>query len=239
MRGKEKIEINDMIVSKKANEIAEQDDWFKSILSRHPNILIKIDAVDFKDQAYILAGPFAKRFAYVEISHSTEDLQTPEEQSSSIRKHTIESVIFWPYALREKIFKAFGQSCQFWFNKDLKTSISDLDISEGASTDGFVYCSECSLFATTEKGIKKLFSPLSEYEYEKGLKELEPKILQYIEEAEKTIPTTKKPYRVYVCGNDDASWSKTFSTIEECKLLLEDLHNYGADAMLEQMVFTN
>jgi len=227
-----------MIVSKKANEIAEQDEWFKSILSRDKNILF-IDAVDFKDQAYILAGPFAERFAYVEISQSTKDLQTPEEQAYSIRKDTIDSIIFWPYKFQEKIKKSVGNSSQHWFNKTLGYSISDLDIQEGASTEGYTYSGDCSLFATTEKGLKKLFSPLTSSEYEEGLKELEPKILQYIDEAEKVCPTTKKPYRVYVCGNDDASWSKTFATIEECKLLLEDLHNYGADAMLEQMVFTN
>ena len=230
-----------MMITKIALDLAEKDSWFKSIMSK-TKPTVYVDAINFRDEAYVLAGPFCEKYAYAEITdHSQDkDLKSEKELENFIRKDTRDTLIFWPYKYQQKIKDAFGTGCDYWYSEEKGDSISQFDIETGTHPQSYKKTgSKCSLFATSEKGIKKLFSPLSEDEYQDGLKQLESKIERYITDALETCPTKEKPFKVYVCGNDDASWSKTFATLDECKLLIMDLHDYGASAMSEQMTFTN
>lgn len=56
-------------------------------------------------------------------------------------------------------------------------------------------------------------------------------------------PTAEKPFVLYICGNDDSSWSKFFSTAHDAKLELNLLEYYQPlswDIITERkFIFTN
>lgn len=198
-----------------------------------------VDAVNFGDDAYFLAGPFNGLYGLVYIKkriNAKPISQLNEATNNSFRK----SPIFYPYVLRSKIEAMHGQAADFWWNNGTRRSLSSIDIQAGASTDGYAFDGkQCSLFANTEEGIKLLFSALTDIDWLEAEKALAANIEEAQNEAERTCMHAEKPYRVHLQGTDDTSYGRVFSTMEDAKQLLADLHKYGFSAVHEQMFFTN
>lgn len=221
----------------------------QDIISQHPyyapsnhssDILIVLDAIKFSDEdASRLAGPFLNNYGLVYIEYNPNSLPISEQHAETLQ-HCLTSHTCFPYQYQKKIEDKFGKSSEFWYNNELKQSLSDIDIRLGADTTGYTKRDAiCSLFARTELGWKELLSALTEDEQETCLQYATKQAEEWCNDDEYCIDCKERPYTVYLCGNDDASWTKAFSTVQDALMLIVDLQQYGFSVVDNQMYFTN
>lgn len=200
-----------------------------------------IDAVDFGKDAYFLAGPFLEKFGLVYIRFEHKALPFKKLRQYSV-ENMYESTCWMPHQVKVKVEAAFGSATEFYFKrKPAFKSISGLDVAAGKfdlrkweKSDNL-----CQLFWNTHKGRAKVDAVLDgmdKYWWDEHVRSYAEKF-----EAEdlKTLPCAERPYSVILQGSDDASWTRTFATLKEAELLLEDLKKYGQSVVSEQMTFTN
>jgi len=228
-----------MIITKEAEYIINKHPYFK----RNRKDCLLIDAIDFGEESYFLDGPFEDNMGLVYIYYDS-----PAKTFKEICEETTKSVkrkpIFYPYHVANKIYKYFGidgeNKSEYWYNRKTGNSISNIDIKAGSSKEGYSFNNDyCTLFVETENGLKLIKSILTEQELYEIEDVTNSRIEKMIQEMLHIESCKERPYSVYLCGNDDASWTKTFSTLEEAKLLILDLKKYGKIVVQEQMKFTN
>lgn len=216
----------------------------KKILSAYPyfensKYAILIDAIPFSEnESPLLAGPFLKKYGLVKIKHYPNELSIDEIYQKGLADSK-NRLINYPYKYRKRVEESFNNKSEHWYCKTTKTSISDIDISCGANNHGFELIGYSGVFATTEKGITKMRSVLSEAELIICDQYCISTHEEYFKTYEYSILCKERPYLVYLCGNDDASWSKCTETLDEAELLVADLKKYGFGVVQEQMIFTN
>lgn len=201
-----------------------------------------ITAIDFGDDAFRLAGAFYDKYGLVYLSEYF-NTQPLKEIFAEWVEDAKRSVMNLPYPLAQKVRDFHNYSdvkgCQYFFDTNTNRMISEIDVKAGYHKQQPYEEGKCSLFATTEKGVKLLFSPLNQYELDQHHRTAYERTEMYFATEEKQMACTERPFRVRVQGNDDASWSKNFPTLKEAKQLVKDLTNYGFSVVDEQMIFTN
>jgi hypothetical protein len=202
---------------------------------------LMVDAVSFPEEdACRLAGAFDRFYGLVYIQKATQakPLAVINQETEKLMR---EAVIYLPYSLRKKIEDEFGTNgCEHWWNETTRHSISGIDINAGADWSGYKKSgNRCSLFANTEKGLKRLFGSLTDKDWREVDQHLKPRIEAACLEIERVVFCEEKPYQLRLQGSDDTSYSLTVKTLEEAKQLLRDLHDYGFSVVDEQMHFTN
>jgi len=223
-----------IILAKKENEY-----WVN-------NKAIITDAVDFGDEAFRLAGPFDDKYGLVYIFDYSKEVKPFLELLESSKNKCFETTTWMPHSIKEKVERTLGNPEQhyfyseFWFNKELKKSLSDIDIEAGANTEGYVCNGEkCGVFFSSKEGLEKVKSILTEEEYLSWENNINEKVKSWYFDMKDTSPCSERPYLMRVQGTDDCSFSKTYESFDECIHALNSLKQFGFKYIDEKMRFTN
>jgi len=205
-----------------------------------------IDAVDFGDMAYCLAGPFNEKYGLVYITDHSADAEPLEQIIEKNRRSCFTSTSFMPHHVRNRIERLVGNQkddyyySEFWYNKDTKEVLSDFDISAGADATGYELDETiCTVFFRSDIGLAKVKSFLTDKEYEEWVAAVDGYMVTCIRELENSYPCSDLPFLVRVQGTDDCSYSKTYRSFDDCVEALSKMKRYGFDYVTSEMTFTN
>ena len=143
-------------------------------------------------------------------------------------------------------------SSEYFRDPKTGTVFSDLDLKYGlkeldpeavkrakkykTSTNKSVHC---SMFWTTHAATLKIQSMLTADELGLLFAKLEESYLSVKREIEITAPTVNKPWKLYLCGNDDSSWTRAYHSKEEVHNALDAIRKRGFGYVSDHMMFTN
>jgi hypothetical protein len=221
------------IMTPKAADIINTNPYWKDEKA------ISISAVNFGKEAPRLAGPFDEHFGLVYIHHDEHSLPMATQIENSIETSSTHT-LYMPRHIKDKVETVFGDSSKLWFNKNTRKCISDLDIKCGEEHEGFSATdTNCGIFFNTQKAQKKIKSILTEDEIKEWNDNISQAVQSWKYDMDETQTCAEKPFIVRVQGTDDCSYSKTFSTYEECLDCLTNLHKNGFETVDSMMTFTN
>ncbi len=209
-----------------------------------------VECVEFPaDDAYFLAGPFqheGKFYGMVNITHSPDELAQAELlERARLDVLTPDSDSYMPYTARNRLRLDYPNGMGLYYDEVTKTSYSELDLKVGVSEipediqNRLVRSCECAPFFQTKAAQALVMSDLTPGEREEWLKSLEDAAARVVEEMRATSACKELPYRIYLYGNDDASWTTVVASEVEVQALLADLRARGVKAVQDRMLFTN
>jgi hypothetical protein len=230
------------VISSEAKKILDET---KNEYFRDKNAII-IDAVNFGEDAFKLAGPFNDKFGLVYVYDSSENAKSFEQLMLETKNSCYNGTTWMPRSVKIKVETALGNKGEkhlysnFWFNDKTKEAISDIDINNGASTDGFRSTGDrTTVFFNTENALNKVKSILTKEELEEWNTNITSNVNQWEKEMADTSACKERPFLLRVQGTDDCSYSKTFETLEECTYTIEKLKENGFKVIDKKMRFTN
>lgn len=222
------------LITPQAQHVIDQCPALKGVAQASP-FLFLIDAVNFGGQAGRLAGPWAKEYGMVHLEYH-KDAKPLSVQLQRLKHSMGSNTLFMPYRVRQHVEHMFPQhkGTSFWWNAQTKQAMSGFDVECGASTDGYeLKPDQCMMFFESPQGKMAVAGVLSDEQMQEWQHCLELKFEEARKELEKERPTQEQPYLFFLYGNDDASWSRTFSTKEECVRFLERVHQERFGPLIE------
>ena len=204
-------------------------------------------ALPFNDGSF-LAGPFKyDNGEYALISISTKPELQPFKEIEKDLMSSKPDLLYADYSARKKIDDFFGKNySEYYFHKELKFSFSDIDIKYGSDelpSDYKKYVSDelmskTTVFASTNKGISKIKSLLSEEDIISWNNNVFKSNSKVLEELRNTSICEERPYGLYLSGNDDAAWNKSFESLEDLYSLLDEILEGGHQVIFDKMSFS-
>lgn len=212
-------------------------------------------AIEFSEaDSYMLAGPYKYEDKYYGLLIVTrhdeqrtlaEILQDLKEKSYSMATSTV----WMPYSAAEKV-KAFLGKVAVDYYRDPQTGIhfSELDLKYGLDElDPMVVQrakknsnkEQCGTFWRTKGALNKILDKLTFYEVSKTNEKIAEVFESSVRELSITGVSVEKPWRIYLTGNDDSSWTKSMATKEEVDEFIENIKSKGLDFVQDHMAFTN
>lgn len=236
--------------------------WKKSICYNRGNdrreVSTKIlffGAVEYPEsKSAFLAGPHhiaGKDFGFftLEVSknvHSVEELRTIYADEENPKG--MDSTLYMPYLARQRVHDYFGEASDFLSDRKTFESYSDLDIKYGKdeipsdfkpSLKEGEKPTQCGLFFRTKGALNKVLECLTSAEIDEWKQNLIKSNLSILNEIIVCGATAEKPYKVFLFGNDDASWSLAFATEDEAVEFITNELPKGYEAISKHMRFTN
>lgn len=207
-----------------------------------------------ENDAYFLAGPFkheGRFYGLATVRHEPEALaeavmlQKERERCLVTLRHCA-----MPYAIAEIVHAKFGNSSEMHLYKDEASgklwSFSDLDLKLGGDEIAdelkaklTPYASRCSFFYKTEGARLAVEAVLTAEQLEQWQSALGKMTGHVIDEVKLTECCAERPYQIYLCGNDDSSWTTTCATLQDVDALFADIAKRGSAAVYDNMTFTN
>lgn len=201
---------------------------------------ILVDAVDFGEDAFRLAGPFDDKYGLVYISEHPKANSFTETCNKSLASKK-ESTLYMPHSVRNSVEAHFGKASTFYWDKESQESYSNLDIPY--LDPDFVATlesrGECSLFFTTKEAYEHIICFLTEDERIEWQKEINQAHDRQVLCMLKDTACAERPFLIRLQGSDDASWGRALSSKEEALEILEKLKTNGFKTVDSDMVFTN
>lgn len=213
-------------------------------------------AIEFqKGDSHHLAGPYIhedKHYGLVVVTRHDEQRTLEEILRDTKEKHYSRpySLGFIPHAARERIFKSstLGCYCQQYVDPVTGFYFSDIDLKYGRnelnlevvdrsvkSDNGY----RIAPFWVTMAASLKISGMLTFTETSKMYADMNKVYEMVRKEMLIAAPTVDTPWKLYLCGNDDSSWTKVYATKEEVDEALELLRKEGFGYVFRCMQFTN
>lgn len=204
-------------------------------------------AVEYeKDDADFLAGPFEHNNKYYGLVYVTTEtkLQPIAEILKQMHHECMNnnSETWMPYSVRRRI-KDYFKSCICYRDNRTNMLYSSLDLEYGKNEikpeilDRLVSLGETGLFFKTEGAKKEILSWFTQSElneWHANLKDFADKVCF---EVERTTPCIEKPYKIYLYGTDDTSFTTTVATEKDWKNFVKNMNT--STFVHENMLFTN
>lgn len=206
------------------------------------------------NDAHFLAGPFkheGRFYGLATVRHEPEALA----ESAMLQKQSERCLVSlrhcaMPYPIAQIVHAQFGNSSEMHLYKDEASgklwSYSDLDLKLGADEIAdelkaklTPYATRCSFFYKTEGARVAVEALLTAEQLEQWQSSLEVMTGQVIDEVKQTECCAERPYQIYLCGNDDSSWTTTRATMKDVEALFADIEKRGSAAVYDNMTFTN
>jgi hypothetical protein len=198
---------------------------------------LDIDIVDFTDQD--VSNLFGGKYVAVYIIKDTAP-QSDETLKRSYYDKGINSSLFYPEHIREKLKSHYGEQVQY-INNGLGKLISLFDY-ELLSDEDKAECIEYedkttnyTVHSTTS--LEKMWDPLTSEEIKDILTFTRDVVDQNIEKLFRMETSIERPYAVNVFNDSMSSFMMTFATYEECQQLLEKIHTDKIKTLTNDMAF--
>lgn len=204
-------------------------------------------AVEFpEEESYILGGPFnfSDKF-YGLISVMTEKNLLPLEtvvKKMYIECTSKESEEYMPKESKERLKKYFSP-CILYIDPETQQCFSSVDINYGKNeinVDVFNRLEtkgESDIFFKTEGGKKEILSWLIDEEITEWENNLKSNAIQSCQLVEKISCCIEKPYKVFLYGTDDTSYTTTMKNMKEVEDFIKNISS--VNFILNNMVSTN
>lgn len=213
-------------------------------------------AIEFqKGDSHHLAGPYIhedKHYGLVVVTRHDEQRTLEEILHDTKDRYYARprSLSFIPYNARERLFKAsaLNDYCQQYIDPVTGFYFSDIDLRYGRNElDPEVV--ERSIrndnghrttpFWVTMAASLKISDMLTFDETSQMYANMANVYEMVRKEMTRASPSVENPWRLYLCGNDDSSWTQTFPTKEDVDVAIEAIKKEGFGYVFRCMQFTN
>ena len=221
------------------------------------NGVVDVEAytIEFSEEdSYHLAGPYhfdGKCYGLVIVTRHDEQRTLAEIlRDIEVRNYTNLTSTVWMTPSSVKTIKDFvGKDySDYYFDKETGISFSDLDLKYGLKeldhqavgrAKKAFKGGRCAIFWKTKGANSVIISKLTYYENYEAHSRMMAAFESTKRELTITAPTVDRPWRIYLCGNDDASWTMAAESEEKVKEVLEDIKSKGFNYVNDNMAFTN
>lgn len=213
-------------------------------------------AIEFdKEHSYKLAGPYIHEDKHYALAVVT--LHDEQRTLEEILKDTKEkfysrpySLSFIPYLARERLFKAMVLNDYSMLYQDPVTGFyfSDLDLKYGRNELDPEVVDRAALlssdrphrpFWVTTGASLKITDALTFSEASEMYANMANVYEMVRSEMTVTTPSVGRPWRIYLCGNDDSSWTKAYATKKDVDEAIASIRKDGFGYVATYMKPTN